>query len=102
VFFLEPVVIKSIGFSALGLLVLGWLAVSFMAEGKTRSVLEWLSATCMYVAVLALFLNLFNHAQENGRTLLMIIFAILSALFASGAVVSAVKTVGCMTGAIRD
>ena len=81
-----------IGFGALGLLVLGWFVVSFSAPGPRRSVIEWLSATMMYVALLALFVNLVLRALAADNTFALVAFGFLCAFFSAGLVVSVFNT----------
>ena len=70
-----------------------WLLVSFSEPGPRRDVLEWLGATAMYVALLALFLNLISTAREAGNILALVAFGFLAVLFGIGLVVSLVNTV---------
>ena len=78
--------------------MIAWLAVSFLAPGKTRSRLSWVAATCMYLVLLCLFTNLFQNALRAESLLRMIAFGFLGAVFTGGVVVSAVKTVGQFAG----
>ena len=87
-------VLKIVGFSSLSLVVIGWLVVSFLAPGKARSRLAWVAATCLFLALLCLFTNLFQEAFHAESLLGMIAFGFLGAIFISGAVVSTFKTVG--------
>jgi len=91
-------VLKVVGFASLSLLVIGWLVVSFLAPGRARSRVAWVSATCMYLALLCLFANLFQSALREESMLGMIAFGFLGAVFIGGVVVSAVKTVGELIG----
>jgi O-antigen ligase len=91
-------VLKIVGFGSLSLLVVAWLAVSFLAPGKTRSRLAWIAATCMYLALVCLFTNLFQEALRAESLLGMIAFGFLGAIFIGGVVASAVKTVGQFAG----
>ena len=95
---IEIWLLKVVGIVSLGLLVLAWLIVSFLAPGKTRSRVAWVAATCMYVALLGLFVNLFQSALREESTLGMIAFGFLCALFTGGLVVSTVRTVGELAG----
>ena len=94
---MEPLTI--VGFVAAGLLVLGWLVVSFSAPGHNRTVIEWLSATAMYVALLMLFINLVRKAMEADNTVGLVAFGFLSALFGGGLLVSVYRTVAAIRGA---
>ncbi len=75
-----------------------WLLVSFSEPGPRRDVLEWLGATAMYVALLALFLNLISTAREAGNTLALLAFGFLAVLFGIGLVVSLVNTLRSRRG----
>ncbi len=70
-----------------------WLLVSFSEPGPRRDALEWLGATAMYVALLALFLNLTNAAREADNTLALVAFGFLAVVFGLGMLVSLVNTV---------
>ena len=91
-------VLKIVGFSSLSLLVIGWLVVSFLAPGKARSRVAWVAATCMFLALLCLFTNLFQEAFHAESMLGMIAFGFLGAIFTGGVVVSTFKTVGQFIG----
>jgi O-antigen ligase len=95
---IEVSLLKIVGFASLALLVIGWLAVSFLAPGKVRSRVARIAATCMYLVLLCLFVNLFQNALRDESLLGMIAFGFLSAVFIGGLVVSTAKTVGELTG----
>ena len=80
-------VIGIIGFGAVGLCVVLWLVISFSAASPRRDILEWLAATCLFVALAMLFLNLVLEAES---TLARVAFGFLEFLFAAGSVVSLV------------
>ncbi len=75
-----------------------WLLVSFSEPGPRRDVLEWLGATAMYLALLALFVNLTNAAREADNTLALLAFGFLVVVFGIGLVVSLVNTVRSLHG----
>ncbi len=75
-----------------------WLLVSFSEPGPRRDVLEWLGATAMYAALLALFVNLTNAAREADNTLALVAFGFLVVVFGIGLVVSLVNTVRSRQG----
>ena len=77
-------VLKIVGFASLALLVIGWLTVSLLAPGKARSRVAWLAATCLYLALLCLFTNLFQEAFHAESLLGMIAFGFLGAIFLGG------------------
>jgi O-antigen ligase len=95
---IEVWLLKMVGFASLSLLVIGWLAVSFLAPGKTRSRVAWVAATCMFLALLCLFTNLFQNALREESMLGMIAFGFLGAVFIGGVVVSTFKTAGEFIG----
>jgi hypothetical protein len=84
-----------VGFGALGLLVVLWLVISFSAPGPRRDVLEWLGATCLFVALAMLFLNLLLEVES---TLARAAFGFLELLFASGGIVSLVNVLRALRG----
>ena len=59
--------VPAIGYTGLGVLVVGWLVVSFSPPGPRRAVVEWLAACGMYVALLSLFVNLLGRALEADK-----------------------------------
>lgn len=88
-----------IGWGAVGLVVAGWLAVSFAPAGKLREMLESLSATALFVALLALFTNLVDNAVRDGSTLRIAAFGTLLAIFSCSTVLSCVLTLQLARGA---
>ena len=95
---IDVALLKIVGFTGLSLLVIAWLAVSFLAPGKARARVAWVAATCMYLALLCLFTNLFQEAFHAESMLGMIAFGFLGAIFLCGVVVSSFKTVGELIG----
>ena len=85
-------VFEMVGYSAVGVLVVGWLVVSFTGPSSTRTVIEWFSATCLYVALTALFANLCHRAWSTDNTFALVAFGFLLVVFTSGTVVSLVNT----------
>ena len=73
------------------LVVLAWLAVSFMSSSDRRVVVEWFGACSLYLALASLFTNLAMNAREAGSTVAVMAFGFLLALFVSGLVVSLVR-----------
>ena len=57
---IDVALLKIVGFTSLALLVIGWLTISLLVPGKARSRVAWVAATCMYLVLLCLFLNLFH------------------------------------------
>ncbi len=95
---IDVALVEIVGFTSLGLLVIGWLVVSFLAPGKTRSRVARVAATCMFLALLCLFVHWFQGALRKEDMLEMIAFGFLSAIFTGGLVVSIFKAVGEFIG----
>jgi hypothetical protein len=94
----DVAILKIVGFSAVGLLVLGWLVLSFMAEGRARNLLARLSSAALYLALASLFTNLTQGAWADDRTVLLIPFGFLWLVFMAGFLVSLVKWLGELRG----
>jgi hypothetical protein len=77
-----------IGFGAVSLFVVLWLVISFSRSSPRRDVLEWLAASCLFLALAMLFLNLVLEAESTWARLA---FGFLEFLFAAGVVVSLVN-----------
>lgn len=90
--------LRPIGFSAVGVVVLGWLVVSFLPRGRARSVLEWLSTIALYVALASLFANLVARAHAAGNWLALVAFGLLLVVFLGGLVVSITMMIRELTG----
>jgi hypothetical protein len=80
-----------VGFGALALVVVGWLVVSFTQAGPRRAALEWLSASCGFTALGALFVHLASEALASGNTFALVAFGFLLVIFSSSLVVSIVQ-----------
>jgi hypothetical protein len=87
-----------VGYAAVGILVAGWLFVSFGPQGPRRPLVAWLGASALYVALLSLFLHLVMRARESDSTLGMVAFGFLVAFFSVGLIVSVWRTLGQMRG----
>lgn len=88
---LEVAILKMVGFTALGLLVLGWLAVSFQAPGRARQLTARLAAAALYLALACLFTHLVQENWEKGRALLYVPFGFLLGVFTAGFFLTLVK-----------
>ncbi len=95
---IDAALLEIVGYTSLGLLVILWLVISFLAPGKARSRIAWVAATCMYLALLCLFTYHFLDAFREGSVVLMIALGFLGVVFLCGVVVSGVKTVGQFVG----
>jgi len=79
-----------------GVLVIGWLVVSFTPPSRNRTIIEWLSATAMYAAILAIFVSLALRAHASGYVVAVWAIGLLCVLFGGGLLVSAWKTVSTL------
>ncbi len=78
-------ILWSVGWGSVGLVLLAWLAVSFVSAPSWRERLARLGAIGLYGALLCLFLSGFQGAESRaGR----IGFGFLVALFSAGLLVS--------------
>jgi uncharacterized membrane protein YhhN len=82
-------VVGTIGFGALGVVVLGWLVVSFTEPGPRRARVEWIAATALFAALTALFAHLTTRAWEAQSHVVLVAFGFLLCVFGSGLLVSA-------------
>jgi hypothetical protein len=81
-----------------GVLVIGWLVISFTPSSRNRTIIEWLSATAMYAAILAIFVSLALRAHASGYVFAAWAIGLLCVLFGGGLLVSAWKTVAAFGG----
>jgi hypothetical protein len=82
--------ITKLTIAAAALLVSGWLAVSLLGPGRRRSVLEWLSATALYLMLLGIVLSQMRRAWGADHTVLGVVLGFLCALFGAGSALSLV------------
>ena len=81
---IDMAILKIVGFSAVGLLVLGWLVTSFLPEGPGRMRVARLASIALYLALASLFTNLTQNAWADDRTALLIPFGFLWVVFIAG------------------
>jgi len=79
-------------------LVIGWLVVSFAPPSRYRTVIEWLSVTAMYLAILTIFVSLALRMYASGHVFGAWAIGVICALFAGALLVSAWKTVSALGG----
>jgi hypothetical protein len=79
-------------------LVIGWLIISFTPPSRNRTVIEWLSTTAMYTAILTIFVSLALRAHASGYVFGAWAIGLLCLLFGGGLLVSAWKTVAALGG----
>ncbi len=79
-------------------LVIGWLLVSFLPDGRARSVFEWVSAVAMYSAIGSIMFRLLHRFWIDDNMILVGLFAFLCFIFSSGLLVSLVMTLRAAAG----
>ena len=84
--------------AAASIVTIGWLTVSFTAPSRNRTIIEWLSATSMYVGLLTFFVFLSLKAYAAGNTFALVAFGFLCALFFGGLSLSAWHTASVIGG----
>jgi hypothetical protein len=77
-------------------LVIGWLVVSFAPPSRNRTIIEWLSTTAMYTAILTIFVSLALRAHASGHVFAAWAIGLICVLFGGGLLVSAWKTVAAV------
>jgi hypothetical protein len=87
---------------AASIVFVGWLFVSFTAPSRNRTVVEWLSATAIYLGLSTFFVSIALEQQEKGKTLLVVALGLLCVLFGGGLLVAAWKTVMAFRSDKRD
>ena len=80
------------------ILVIGWLVVSFAPPSRNRTVVEWLSATAMYTAILTIFVSLTLRAHAAGYVFAAWAIGLLCVLFGGGLLVSAWRALVALVG----
>jgi len=90
--------IAVVGWCAAAVLVVGWLVVSFTAPGPRRAMIEWISASAMYLALSMLFWNLIQRAWENGNHFALVAFGFLGLMFGMGLCVALYNTLQVLRG----
>jgi hypothetical protein len=91
-----------VGIAALSVVVAGWLIVSFTAPSPRRAVIEWLSATALYLALCALFAHLCHRAWTQDSTFALVAFGFLLVVFVSGGIVSLTNALLSLRGSARE
>lgn len=95
-------VYQIVGYSAVAVLVVGWLIVSFTPPTPRRAIVEWISATAMFTALLSLFAHLVQRAWEQDSTVGLVAFSLLLGLFSAGFCVSLVNVVLSFRGPRKE
>jgi protein-S-isoprenylcysteine O-methyltransferase Ste14 len=84
--------------TALGVVVLGWLVVSFLSPNAQRRKVEWIAATGLYVVLFGLFSNGLRSALADDSLVRTFAFGFLVVIFGSGLAISTVRTIGALLG----
>jgi len=95
---IDVAILKIVGWSAVGALVLGWLIVSFLGQGRARSLMARLGSLFLYLALACLFTSLVQDAWADDRTALLIPFGFLWVIFLAGLTISLIKWIGELRG----
>lgn len=95
---IDVAILKIVGWSAVGALVLGWLVVSFLGQGRARSLMARLGSLFLYLALACLFTSLVQDAWAEDRTALWIPFGFLWLIFLAGLTISLIKWIGELRG----
>ena len=95
---MELSVFQIIWIASGSVLVIGWLVVSFAPPSRNRTIIEWLSVTAMYAAILTIFVSLALRAHATGHVFVVWAIALLCVLFGGGLLVSAWKTLAAFGG----
>ena len=79
--------------TAASIVFVGWLIVSFTAPSRNRTVIEWVSATAIYLGLSTFFVSIALEQHDKGNTVLVFAFGLLCVLFGGGLLVAGWKTV---------
>ncbi len=90
----DVAILKAVGFTAVALLVVGWLVVSFQSPGRARRLATRFSAAALYLALVCLFVQLTQENWARGRAVLFVPFGFLLLVFVSGLALTLAKGVG--------
>ncbi len=95
---MELSVFQIIWIASGSVLVIGWLVISFTPPSRNRTIIEWLSATAMYAAIVTIFISLALRAHASGHVFVVWAIGLLCVLFGGGLLVSAWKNVVALSG----
>lgn len=79
----------------------GWLICTFSTPSPKRAIVEWLSATAMYLGLVTLFISLTMRAQASDNTFALVAFGFLCVMFGGGMLVSLWHTLVAIGGGRR-
>lgn len=91
-----------VGYAAAAVVGIAWLVISFSRPGRGRTLIEWIAATGIYVALTSLFSYLVWRAWREESTVALVGFGFLLLIFASGTCVSLVQIVAARRGSRRS
>jgi len=83
--------LSMVSYGAGGVLVLSWLIISFTGQSSSRTMIEWMATTSMYLLLCTIFVHMVSRSLESGNHVALVAFGFLCALFGSGLAVSTVQ-----------
>lgn len=90
--------VPPVGYAGVAVLVVAWLVVSFTSPGPRRTVVEWIGALGLYVALLSLFVNLLGQSLQSESTLGTVAFGFLVVFFGAGLVLCLAQMLASLKG----
>jgi hypothetical protein len=90
---MDLTVFQMIWIASASVLFVGWLVVSFTPPSGRRTIIEWISASAMYLGLLTFFISIGLNARASGNTILLIAMGLLCAMFGGGLLVSLGKII---------
>ena len=91
--------LRIVGISAVSILAIGWLVVSFARSDSVQSRMAWIAACALYLALAVLFTNLCRRAWEAESWFVLAAFGLLLGVFVGGFAVCLVKTARAFSSA---
>lgn len=79
-----------------------WVAVSFLPQGRGRSVIEWVGTVAMYLVIGAVMARLFRRFWLSESPALMAVFGFLCLVFGAGLLTSLAMLVRALAGRDRS
>ena len=84
------------------IVVVGWLVVSFSEPSHHRTIIEWVSATAMFIGLFTFFIFLAQKAHAADNTFAVWAFGFLCVLFGGGLIVSTWHTLSALGSAKKS
>ncbi len=79
-------------------LVVAWLGVSFLPQGRTRSAVEWIATVAMYVVIGSVMARLFRRFWFADNSALIGVFGFLCLVFGAGLLTSLAMLARALAG----